>query len=187
VKGLLQDIFWLCSISGPSWLKINEGNFPAIWLTALAHDDVLCSQSLTGMLHSNNGSSCHLTSPTETMVDILLSNQTNYKNPILASATTNKFAVKALLGVRMESLNKKQRETILKGWVPTGDVKKDARRGLSFANALDPAVLSLKIKMTEYAMFYEVGLRHVYCNLSLIVNREWNLKISYISQMQWRR
>jgi len=57
----------------------------------------------------------------------------------------------------MEALNKKQRETILKGWLPTGD-SDDARCALSYANALDPAVLSLKIKMMQNPVFYEVSL-----------------------------
>lgn len=57
----------------------------------------------------------------------------------------------------MENLNKKQRETILKGWLPTGDAENDEKLGLSFANATDPAILGLKLKMMEYAMFYEVS------------------------------
>lgn len=94
------------------------------------------------------------------MVDIMLSNQTNANNMICTSATTNDFAVEALLAVRMENLNKKQRETILKGWLPIGDAENVAKLGLSYANTTEPAILSLKLKMMEFAMFYEVYSLH---------------------------
>jgi hypothetical protein len=88
----------------------------------------------------------------------MLCNPTNYNNPMMHSAATNKFSVQALLATRMENFNKKQREAILKGWLPTGDAMQDEQHGFSYANTLDPAVLALKLKVTEYAMFYEVSL-----------------------------
>lgn len=113
---------------------------------------------------------------TEFMIDTILSNLTHHHNPILPDSTAvNHFAVKSLLNLRMETLNKKQRETILKGWIPTGDTTEDERLWLSYANALDPAILSLKLKITDYAMFYEVSSPLQYACICLIKAREWNL------------
>lgn len=95
----------------------------------------------------------------------------------MMASSTNDFTVSCLLETRIESFNKKQRERILKGWLPKGDSKDDELRGLTYTNALDPAILSLKIKIMENAMFYDVSL----CNsrykwsLELTTNRVWTL------------
>lgn len=113
------------------------------------------------------------------MTDTILSNLTHHLNPILQdSVALNHFAVKALLSLRIETLNKKQRETILKGWLPTGDVTEDERQGLSYSNALEPAILSLKLKISDYAMFYEVSFSPSDASIRLIKAREWNLASS---------
>lgn len=87
------------------------------------------------------------------MIDLMLS------IPNTAGITAP-FAVEGLLKVRMEILNKRQRETILKGWLPLGDAENERKRALSYANATNPAILSLKLRMMEYAMFYEVSSAH---------------------------
>jgi nucleolar pre-ribosomal-associated protein 2 len=80
----------------------------------------------------------------------MLQNQTNVNNPIIKSASTNAFAVKSLLQLPVSIVVKKQSERILGSWLPTGDTVVDEAQGLSYkSTALDPAVLSLKIKFMQ--------------------------------------
>jgi nucleolar pre-ribosomal-associated protein 2 len=88
----------------------------------------------------------------------MLQNQTNINNPIIKSSSTNAFAVKSLLQLPVSIVLKKTRDRIFKGWLPTGKSATDAGQGLSYkSTALDPAVLSLKIKFMERPMLYEVS------------------------------
>jgi nucleolar pre-ribosomal-associated protein 2 len=92
------------------------------------------------------------------LIDIMLQNQTNISNPIIKSASTNDFAITSLLQLPISLVqNKKTRERILKSWLPTGDSATDDAQGLSYkSTALNPAVLSLKIKFMQRPVLYEV-------------------------------
>jgi nucleolar pre-ribosomal-associated protein 2 len=80
----------------------------------------------------------------------MLHNQTNINNPIIKSINTNAFAVKSLLQLPVSIVVKKHTERILGSWLPTGDSTADDTQGLSYkSTALDPAVLSLKIKFMQ--------------------------------------
>jgi nucleolar pre-ribosomal-associated protein 2 len=87
----------------------------------------------------------------------MLQNQTNISNPIIKSASTNAFAVKSLLELPVSIIPKKTRERIFKSWLPTEGSATDDAQGLSYrSTALDPAVLSLKIKFMQRPVLYEV-------------------------------
>jgi nucleolar pre-ribosomal-associated protein 2 len=92
------------------------------------------------------------------MIDIMLQNQTNINNPLVKSASTNAFAVHSLLKLPASVIFKKSRERIFRSWLPTGDTALDEVQGLSYkSTALDPAVLSLKIKFMQRPVLYEVS------------------------------
>jgi nucleolar pre-ribosomal-associated protein 2 len=95
----------------------------------------------------------------EILIDTMLQNQTNISNPIIRSSGTNAFAVKSLLQVPVSLVqNKKTRERIFRSWLPTGDSAADDSQELSYkSTALDPAVLSLKIKFMQRPVLYEVS------------------------------
>ena len=90
----------------------------------------------------------------------MLQNQTNISNPIIKGFSTNAFAVKSLLRLPVSLIqNKKTRERIFRGWLPTSDPAKDDPEGMSYGStALDPAVLSLKIKFMQRPVLYEVSI-----------------------------
>jgi len=53
-RGLLQNILRLASASTGlqdlEWFRLNPNAYPSIWLSALAHDDVLNAKKLAGAL-----------------------------------------------------------------------------------------------------------------------------------------
>lgn len=88
----------------------------------------------------------------------MLQNQSNINSPIIKSTSTNAFAVKSLLQLPVPLILKKNRERIFKSWLPTGDAASDDAQGLSYkTTALDPSVLSLKIKFMERPVLYDVS------------------------------
>jgi nucleolar pre-ribosomal-associated protein 2 len=88
----------------------------------------------------------------------MLQNQTNINNPIIKLASTNAFAVKSLLQLPVSIVLKKTRDKIFKSWLPTGNSATDDVQGLSYrSTALDPAILSLKVKFMGLPMLYEVS------------------------------
>jgi len=96
------------------------------------------------------------------------------ENPLTDNEGNNAFALHALLELPLEVVFKPTREQILKAWeldeAPGGEVS-------TRSNPLDPAVLSLKIKMMQNPMIHDV-----YQILSpnslheLTSNRIWCLK-----------
>jgi hypothetical protein len=73
--------------------------------------------------------------------------------------TTNAFAVKTLLQVPAGLVFKSSREQILRGSFLTSQHDRfDTDRSLYKSTVLDPAVLSLKIKMMTRPMVYEVSI-----------------------------
>lgn len=92
------------------------------------------------------------------MIDIILQNQTNIDVPLVKKASTNAFTVHCLLQIPLSVVFKKTRERIFRSWLPTGDAAIDDAQGLSYqSTALDPAVLSLKIKFMQRPVLYEVS------------------------------
>lgn len=80
-------------------------------------------------------------------------------NPIEKSRACNGFVVKCLHQLPLELFTKSNRESILKAWKP--DPLDSSDKGLSLLSykmaALDSAVLSLKIKMWQRPLLYDVS------------------------------
>lgn len=92
----------------------------------------------------------------------MLQNQNNTSNPMIKSNSTNSFAVKSLLQLPVSLVHKKTRERIFRSWLPVGDSATHDVPGhtprLNYkATALNPAVLSLKIKFMQRPVLYEVS------------------------------
>ncbi|KAH8596936.1 Urb2/Npa2 family-domain-containing protein [Bisporella sp. PMI_857] len=144
---MLEKLFWIVSArpnlpdapygGSNDWLYLNKGYFVNLWYSLLSQDIVQNDERLIG-----------------TIIDVLLSNQTHRSNALVNAPANNSLAVQSLLGLPIDVFSRKQRERILKSWLPDGLQEKDP--GLSYDNtALDPLVLSLKIKIMSRPAFYE--------------------------------
>jgi hypothetical protein len=88
-----------------------------------------------------------------------LSNDADTNSHAAPFPTTNAFIVKTLLQVPAGLVFKSSREQILRGSFLTGQHgSDDADRSLYKSTVLDPAILSLKIKMMARPMVYEVSV-----------------------------
>ncbi len=93
------------------------------------------------------------------MTEVMLTSQTNIANPLMNAQGNNAFAARALLELPLEVITKPMKEQILKGWLPvTEESESKTRNEISYTStALDPAVLSLKIKIMRRPLIYEVS------------------------------
>ena len=92
----------------------------------------------------------------------MLDSQMLSANHTSETTRTNKLAVQSLLRLPVSILSKKQRERIFRGWLPPSDGNEDddnqRNQNSSYGSTvLDPAVLSLKIKMMQRPVLYEVS------------------------------
>src|SRR4051812_14453031 len=94
------------------------------------------------------------------MIDTMLHSKTYKDNPLVSSSENNSFAIQSLLQIPVEKFTKKDRERILKAWLPDPE-NEDAKDFTYESTALDAGVLSLKVKIMSRPTFYKV------CCLSL--------------------
>jgi nucleolar pre-ribosomal-associated protein 2 len=105
------------------------------------------------------------------MIDIMLLSETNIDNPLVKSPGTNAFAVRSLMQIPLEVFSRKDRRRIRQGWLqaPKGHSHKSKKKAASGGTnedteqssayeltALDPEVLSLKVKIMQLPPSYEV-------------------------------
>lgn len=110
------------------WLHHNPDAFSSMWKALLNNDGVLNNQVLVSLI-----------------IDITLCNATNDTNPLLESPTINRFAVQCLLQLPIEAFSRKDRERIMKTWLPCS----------GSTEGVDGAVLSLKVKIMQRPTFFE--------------------------------
>ena len=141
-RKLLQDIFWIASASRIDssirlnpWFPTNSEAFPKIWMAMLNDDQVLNNKALVAEI-----------------IDIVLCCANNEANPLVKSPTTNKLAVQSLLQLPLEVFSRKDRERIMKSWLPTAE---DESYGVPGSPAIiDLSVLSLKVKIMGVTTVY---------------------------------
>jgi hypothetical protein len=93
------------------------------------------------------------------VIDSLLDCGSHITNPIESSAACNGFVVMSLLRLPVEVFTRSQRERVMKAWPPTIQDSEAAIAGiLSYKMTnLDPAVISLKMKIMQRPTLYEVS------------------------------
>jgi len=92
-----------------------------------------------------------------TVIDIILSCQTNKTNPLVKSPENNVAAIQSLLILPLDIIHVKERERIMKAWLP--ETSHSDQKEISYdSTALDPLVLSLKVKVMHRTTFYEVSI-----------------------------
>ena len=103
-----------------------------------------------------------------TIVDVLLSSQTNVDNPLKASQAKNRMVVQSLTTLPLDVFSKKERERIMKAWI----------QGSSQTRP-DSQVLALKVKIMHRPSLYEVrNLKQRYF-MTLTMLRASNTKSLY--------
>ncbi|KAG9239698.1 Urb2/Npa2 family-domain-containing protein [Amylocarpus encephaloides] len=135
VKEMLKNILWICSASnnGESshvWLKRNPKTFPDLWTSALKCETVLNCRVLTDII-----------------VGILSKEESNLENPLIKKNSLNDFAIQSLHQLPLDTIPKWERAHLMAKWRP--------QTLGGFATEINPAVLSLKIKMMHRPTFYE--------------------------------
>lgn len=102
----------------------------------------------------------------------MLLSETGVENPLVLSPGTNAFAVQSLLNVPLGLFSRKDRKRITLGWLqapkarahkskkkdPPADVGEDAPKTSYELTALNPEVLSLKVKIMQLPTSYEVRI-----------------------------
>lgn len=111
---------------------------------------------------------------------MMLSCGTHANNPLERSSACNGFAVRSLQLLPIEVFSKGHRETILKAWKPDSDGSTlDDSLNLAYQMLpLDPAVLSLKLKMMSRSMLYDVSSRDPVNHVFAKGSRELSFKTS---------
>jgi nucleolar pre-ribosomal-associated protein 2 len=109
------------------------------------------------------------------MIDIMLLSETNIENPLVKSPGSNTFAVRSLMQIPLEVFSRKDRKRIRQGWLQapktqshksrkkaaSGGANEDTERIPSYElTALDPEVLSLKVKIMQLPPSYEVRIAY---------------------------
>jgi nucleolar pre-ribosomal-associated protein 2 len=95
------------------------------------------------------------------MIDTMLNCQTHKNNPLVKSSSNNSVSIMSLYKIPLGRFSKKDRERIMKSWLP--DPENEKSSDLTFeSTALDPGVLSLKIKIMKLPTFYEVCNSNLY-------------------------
>src|SRR5450432_3954914 len=89
----------------------------------------------------------------------MLDCKSHQDNPIVKSSACNGFVIKCLHQVPLEVFSKGDRTAILQAWrLESQDLPRDNVAILSCCMApLDPAVLSLKVKMMQRPALYDVS------------------------------
>lgn len=86
------------------------------------------------------------------MIDIMLRGDSYLKCPLVETEILNNFAFRALLQLPVEIFSKKDRECVMTKWMSDSV---EASQKLEFS-VVEPAVLSLEIKVMSRPTFYEV-------------------------------
>lgn len=106
------------------------------------------------------------------MIDIMLLSETGIENPLILSPETNAFAVRSLSKIPLDLFSRKDRKRVTQGWLHTPkarthkgkkkdastDVEEDAPQTSYELTALNPEVLSLKVKIMQLPTSYEVRI-----------------------------
>lgn len=92
----------------------------------------------------------------------MLSNQSHIGNPLCdtTETETNDTAVQSLLRLPIDVFPRAIRERVMKGWLPTTSPENPERFTIE-STALNPDVLSLKIKIMNRPTFYEVCVSRI--------------------------
>lgn len=93
----------------------------------------------------------------DSFIDTMLCCQSNLDNPVVRSPGINILAIKSLLRIPLERFSKKNRERIMKSWLPDSDNGQKNESTYQFS-LLDHGLLSLKIKVMKRPTFYEVSI-----------------------------
>ena len=146
-RDLLQAIFLIASVPPDnipaklnSWLRNKPNAYCGSWTSLLDNDEILNNNFLGGQI-----------------IDIMLCNANNDVNPLIKSPAINTFAVKCLLHLPIEVLSRKNRERIMKTWLPDSENVSEGISGQS--SAVDAAVLSLKVKVMQISTMYD-GMKY---------------------------
>ena len=89
-----------------------------------------------------------------TIVDVLLSSQTSTNEALVTFHASNKMAIQSLISLPLDVFSKKERERIMKAWLPSNS--KHVTNVLYESTALDPQLLALKVKILHRPSLYEV-------------------------------
>jgi len=91
------------------------------------------------------------------VIAVMLECGSHHENPVEQSEGCNGFIVNCLHRLPLEVFSKSNRETIMKAW-PSDTPDVDYSGTISYTiSPLDPAVLSLKLKMMHRPTLYDVG------------------------------
>ncbi|KAI9742252.1 MAG: hypothetical protein M1818_004152 [Claussenomyces sp. TS43310] len=145
---LLDRIIWAASATTPwsaehspnAWLRHNFNVLPNLWQTMCQSDDLLNDPIAT-----------------EIVIEAMLKCATHNGNPIEPSRACNGFIILSLLRMPIEAFSRRVREQILKSWpAESPDPALDETEAMAYRMApLDPAVLSLKVKVMQRPTLYE--------------------------------
>lgn len=96
------------------------------------------------------------------MIDILLDEVEQPKSQLFNSSSRDSLAVQTLLQLSTVTLHRKNRERIMRSWIPIRAEKSKSSREIKWTT---PSILALKIKMMRFPMFYEVSFANCLCHL----------------------
>jgi nucleolar pre-ribosomal-associated protein 2 len=108
------------------------------------------------------------------MIDIMLLSETNIENPLVKAPNSNTFAIRSLLQIPLNIFSRKDRKRIRQCWlytpkepapkprvkkhaVPTVPEQETSQTPSYELTALNPEVLSLKVKIMQLPPSYEVS------------------------------
>jgi len=113
-----------------------------------------------------------------TIVDVLLSSQTNADNPLMASQAKNRMVVQSLTTLPLDVFSKKERERIMKAWIQGSSQTRLSEQSYDLTSP-DSQVLALKVKIMHRPSLYEVRNSKQRYFMTLIMLRASNTKSLY--------
>jgi hypothetical protein len=90
------------------------------------------------------------------MIDTMLCCQNHIDNPLIKASSNNSLVIKSLLQVPIERFLRRDRERVMKSWLPNPENEQTKETALGSA-PLENNVLGLKVKIMKRPTFYEVG------------------------------